>query len=93
MRFSLAAMALAVITAVPAHAQQQQQQHHGWVATTWEPVTQSLAELLNGGHRIVTAAPPLLMLERSGKYIACQLRPPGGLSGATVASASCHRLN
>lgn len=92
MRFSLAATALAVIAAIPAGAQQQQQ-HHGWVATTWEPVTQSLAELLNGGHRIITAAPPALMLARGGKYIACQLRPPGGLSGATAASASCHRLN
>lgn len=91
MRFRLAAMALAVIVASPAHAQQQPQP--GWVATTWEPVTQSLAELLNGGHRIVTAAPPVLMLERNGKYIACQLRPPGGLSGAAAASANCHRLN
>ncbi len=62
-------------------------------ATTWEAVDQPMSALLNGGHRIVSAMGPSFTLERNGKYVACEIRPAGGMRGAAETTSQCHRLN
>ena len=61
--------------------------------TTWEAVDQPMSALLNGGHRIVSAFGPSFTLERNGKYVACEVRPAGGMRGARETTSECHRLN
>jgi len=61
--------------------------------TTWEDVDQPMSSLLNGGHRIVSAMGPTFTLERNGKYVACEVRPAGGMRGTRETTSECHRLN
>lgn len=61
--------------------------------TVWEPVEQPMSVLLNGGHRIVSAMGPSFTLERNGKFVACEMRPPGGMRGGREATSECYRLN
>ncbi|BAU92001.1 hypothetical protein MPPM_3396 [Methylorubrum populi] len=61
--------------------------------TTWEALDQSMSALLNGGHRIVSATGPSFTLERQGRYVVCEVRPPGGLRGNAEATSTCHRVN
>ncbi|MBP0494257.1 hypothetical protein [Roseomonas indoligenes] len=62
-------------------------------ATMWEDVDQPMSALLNGGHRIVSSMGPSFTLERNGKYVACEVRPAGGMRGARETTSECHRLN
>ncbi|WP_458095608.1 hypothetical protein [Roseomonas sp. WA12] len=62
-------------------------------ATMWEDVDQPMSALLNGGHRIISAFGPSFTLERNGKYVACEVRPAGGMRGARETTSECHRLN
>ncbi|WP_264050636.1 hypothetical protein [Methylobacterium flocculans] len=52
-----------------------------------------MSALLNGGHRIVSASGPSFILERGGKYVACEVRPAGGMRGTPETTSTCHRLN
>jgi len=52
-----------------------------------------MSSLLNGGHRIVSAMGPTFTLERNGKYVACEVRPAGGMRGTRETTSECHRLN
>ena len=61
--------------------------------TTWEALDQPMSALLNGGHRIVSAMGPSFTLERNGKYVACEVRPAGGMRGTPETTSQCHRLN
>ncbi|WP_217659746.1 hypothetical protein [Muricoccus roseus] len=61
--------------------------------TTWEAVERPMSALLNGGHRIVSAMGPSFTLERNGKYVACGVRPVGGMRGTAETTSQCHRLN
>ncbi|WP_043838456.1 hypothetical protein [Muricoccus aerilatus] len=61
--------------------------------TTWEAVDQPMSALLNGGHRIISATGPSFTLERSGKYVACEVRPAGGMRGTAETTSQCYRLN
>jgi hypothetical protein len=49
--------------------------------------------LLDAGWRIVAMTGPGFTLEQRGKYLLCELRPPGGLRGNGPATSECHRLN
>jgi len=62
-------------------------------ATMWEEVEQPMSALLNGGHRIVSAMGPTFTLERNGKYVACEVRPAGGMRGTRETTSECRRLN
>lgn len=61
--------------------------------TVWEDVAEPMSTLLNGGHRIVASMGPAFTLERNGKYIACEVRPAGGMRGTRETTSECHRLN
>jgi hypothetical protein len=61
--------------------------------TVWEDVAEPMSTLLNGGHRIVSSMGPAFTLERNGKYIACEVRPAGGMRGTRETTSECHRLN
>lgn len=61
--------------------------------TVWVPVEEAMSALLNGGHRIVSASGPSFILERGGKYVACEVRPAGGMRGTPETTSTCHRLN
>ena len=61
--------------------------------TIWEAVDQPMSALLNGGHRIVSAKGPSFTLERNGKYVACGLRPAGGMCSTAETTSQCYRLN
>jgi hypothetical protein len=63
------------------------------LATTWEAVEQPMSALLNGGHRIVSATGPSFTLERGGKYVVCEVRPAGGMRGASDTISTCSRVN
>ena len=62
-------------------------------ATTWEAVDQPMSALFSGAHRIVAAAGPSFALERQGKYVVCEVRPAGGMRGASEATSTCYRVN
>lgn len=60
--------------------------------TVWVPVEEPMSVLLNRGHRIVSAIGPSFTLERGGKYVICEIRPAGGMSGTPETTSTCHRL-
>jgi hypothetical protein len=98
LRSAFLALSLLSIAAAPLRAQAPPVQAPGPAApprpvTAWEDVDQPMSALLNGGHRIVSAMGPTFTLERNGKYVACEVRPAGGMRGARETTSECHRLN
>jgi hypothetical protein len=63
------------------------------MATTLEPVDQSLTALLDGGYKVVAATDALFTLEKSGKFVLCRLWPTGSMAAAEGSTSECHRLN
>ncbi len=98
-RTTLAAAALLLAAATPLAAQPSAQSSAQAPAppprpaTTWEVIDQPMSALLNGGHRIVSAAGPSFTLERDGKYVSCEVRPAGGMGGRRETVSECRRLN
>jgi hypothetical protein len=95
-RFPLHALVLLMLAGIPAtsaRAQTPPPAAPPRLPTTWETIDQSMSALLNGGHRIVSATGPSFTLERQGKYVVCEVRPPGGLRGNAEATSTCYRVN
>jgi hypothetical protein len=98
MRTIILAAAMALLLAAPLRAQAPSPAASARPApprpeTTWEPVEQPMDALLNAGWRIVAMTGPGFTLEQRGKYLFCELRPPGGLRGNGPATSECHRMN
>ncbi|NHN93555.1 hypothetical protein [Acetobacter sicerae] len=67
------------------------------VATTWEPVNQSLADLINGGAKVVSVGlgmgGPTAAVVKDGHYIVCGVETPGGFAKRKNAESECYRIN
>lgn len=61
--------------------------------TAWTEIDQPMSALLNGGYRVVAAMGPSFTLEKGGKYVACEIRPAGGMSSRRETTSECHGLN
>ena len=61
--------------------------------TVWTDIDQPMSALLNGGHRVVAATGPVFTLEKGGKYVVCEIRPAGGMSGRRETTSDCHGVN
>lgn len=91
MRRPILAACLLPILGLPAHAQAPAAPPRQ--TTTWEVVPQPLSALLDGGYRIVAMTGPAFVLEKSGRYVLCEVRPAGGMRGGAETTSECHRLN
>jgi hypothetical protein len=89
----MAALLLASATTLPAFAQAPAGNLSQRPVTKWEAVDQPLSALLDGGYKIIAMTAGIFTLEKDGKYILCELRPAGGLSGNKDATSECHKLN
>ena len=94
-RFTLPAMLLLLLVAAPAPAPAQAQAPAAPTrpVTVWTDIDQPMSALLNGGHRVVAATGPLFTLEKGGKYVVCEIRPAGGMSGRRETTSECHGVN
>ncbi|GBQ26555.1 hypothetical protein AA0472_2149 [Acetobacter estunensis NRIC 0472] len=67
------------------------------VETTWEPVNQSLTDLINSGAKLVSAGfgmgGPTATIVKDGHYILCGIETPGGLAERKIAESECYRIN
>ena len=90
-RSTLPAMLLLLFAAAPGQAQAPAAPTRP--VTVWTDIDQPMSALLNGGHRVVAATGPLFTLEKGGKYVVCEIRPAGGMSGRRETTSECHGVN
>lgn len=90
-RSTLSAMLLLLFAAASAQAQAPAAPTRP--VTVWTDIDQPMSALLNGGHRVVAATGPLFTLEKGGKYVVCEIRPSGGMTGRRETTSECHGVN
>lgn len=66
--------------------------------TTFEPITQSVTDLINDGARVLNAdismGGPTVFLQKDGKYILCGIHPAhDGITNDKDSTSECYRLN